>query len=345
MRRTDGTRRGLTADAAELMDEIAGIARVQILYTLAQLNIPDRLADGPRTAQQVAERQGTHPRATYRLMRAAASIGVLSYEGEGRFGLTGRGRLLRSDAPGSLHSLVLTQASPAYMLSWGMLPDAVRRGTSRITDVLGAGMLDYLAQPENAEEVTTFAETMSDISNIVTRGAVAAVDLTGVSSIVDVGGGDGHFVLELVAVEPRLHGYVLDLPHVVERALAEAAWRGQSKRLTVVAGDFFRHVPAADLYLLKNVLHDWGDRQCEMILRNCRASANRGARAFVVETVVGEVGTPDFATLSDITMLAVSDGGERTVEEFDALFAASGWRRDKSFSVGAGYSGIEINAV
>jgi hypothetical protein len=100
----------------------------------------------------VAEREGSQPRATYRLMRAAASLGVLSYEGNRRFGLTGRGRLLRTGVPGSLRSFVLMLAGYSHWQSMGLLPDAVLQGTSQARAALGADIFDYLAQPEHAEE-------------------------------------------------------------------------------------------------------------------------------------------------------------------------------------------------
>jgi hypothetical protein len=74
------------ADAAALIGQIFGGTVAQILNAVAALSIADHLADGPRTAEEVAGREGSHPRATFRLMRAAASLGVLSYEGGRRFG-------------------------------------------------------------------------------------------------------------------------------------------------------------------------------------------------------------------------------------------------------------------
>jgi hypothetical protein len=91
------------------------------------------------------------------------------------------------------------------------------------------------------------------------------------------------------------------------------------------------------------VLHDWDDDRAIAILRNCRSAAHDGARALVVETVIGEIGKPDFATLSDMGMLCVTGGIERDLEEFDTLFAASGWRRGKTYPVGGGYYGLELN--
>ena len=333
------------ADAAGLMDLMLGVVRIQILHAFAALHIADHLADGARTAAEVAEREGSQPRATYRLMRAAASLGVLSYQGEHRFALTGRGQLLRAGVPGSLRSFVLVQAGHAHWQCWGLFPDAVRAGTSQARQALGADIFDYLARPENAGAATLFAESMADLSALTVRGAVAAADTAGASTVVDVGGADGQFVLELLAANPGLRGQVLDLPHAVEGARREAGQRGLADRFSAVAGDFFTAVPAADLYLLKTILHDWDDDRAVTILRNCRAAAPDGGRALVVETVVGEIGQPDFAVLSDMGMLCVTGGIERDLAEFDVLFDASGWRRGKTYPVGGGYYGLELAAI
>jgi hypothetical protein len=134
------------ADAAGLMDLILGVVRVQVLHAVAALRIADHLADGARTVEEVAEREGSQVRATYRLMRAAASLGVLSYEGERRFALTGRGHLLRAGVPGSLRSFVLIQAGHAQWQTMGLLPEAVRQGNSQAKNALGADIFDYLSR-------------------------------------------------------------------------------------------------------------------------------------------------------------------------------------------------------
>lgn len=347
---TDTTQAGdvlndVAADSASLMDLMVGVAKIQVLHAVAAMHIADHLADGPRTADEVAEREGSHARATYRLMRAAASLGVLSYEGQRRFGLTGRGQLLRTGIPGSLRSFVLVQAGHAHWQSWSLFPEAVRQGASQAKKALGTDIFEYLARPENAAQAALFAESMADLSNLTVQGVVAAADTTDVSTVVDVGGADGQLVLELMATNPELRGQVLDLPHAAERAREEADKRGLSDRFSAAAGDFFTAVPAADLYLLKTVLHDWDDDQCTTILRNCRSAVNDGGRMLVVETLVGEIGKPDFATMSDMAMLAVTNGIERDLEEFDALFTASGWRRSKTYPVGGGYFGLELDAA
>lgn len=336
---------GLPPEIMALGNMIQGAARLQVLHAVALLHIADHLADGPLTAEEVAGRTDSDPRATFRLMRAAAALGVLSYEGDRRFGLTGMSQLLRDGIPGSFRALTLVQAGHAHWQAWGVFPDSVRQGTSQAKGALGADIFDYYARPENAAEAALFAASMADLSALTVLGAVAALDVSGVSTVVDVGGADGQFVLELLTAHPELRGQVLDLPHAADRARTEAGKRGLSARFSAVAGDFLDAVPRADLYLLKMVLHDWDDDRAVTILRNCRAAAPHGGRALVVEAVLSELGQPDPAVLSDMTMLSATAGMERDLGEFDALFAASGWRREKTYPVGAGYYGLELSAT
>ncbi|WP_051458120.1 methyltransferase [Microbispora sp. ATCC PTA-5024] len=309
-----------------LLQMITGHQVAQIVRTAAALSIPDHVAAGARTAGEVAERASTHPATTYRLMRACASIGLLAYEGHGRFVTTPMGELLREGVPGSLRDTTLHLAGYSTWVSWAHLPDAVREGRTQVYKALGMDQFTYFSQ--HPEEGDAFASSGSSMSEVVAAEAVGMLDLSGVSTAVDVGGANGRLVLGLMRANPALHGVVLDLPHVTVAAARAAEDLGFSDRFSVREGDFFDEVPTADLYLLKWILHDWDDEACVRLLRNCRAAARPGARALVFEIVLGEVGTPDFGAVVDMNMLSVTDGGrERHLHEYDALFAAGGWRR------------------
>ncbi|WP_090769985.1 methyltransferase [Nonomuraea maritima] len=313
-------------DSHRLLQMISGHAVAQIVRTAATLSIVDHVAAGARTADEVAARAATHPATTYRLMRACASIGLLAHEGDGEFATTPMGELLREGVPGSLRDTTLHLAGYSTWLSWAYLPDAVREGRSQVRRALGTDQFTYFAQ--HPDEGDAFAASGASMSEVVAAEAASLLDLSGISSAVDVGGANGRLVLGLMREHPELRGVVLDLPHVTGAAARAAAALGLSDRFSVVDGDFFDAVPAADLYLLKWILHDWDDEACVRVLRNCRAAARPGARAVVFEAVLGEVGTPDFGAVADLNMLSVTDGGrERHLHEYDALFEAAGWRR------------------
>jgi hypothetical protein len=331
-------------NAATLLGMITGNWVSQIVRAAADLSLADHVAQGPITAEEVAERESSDPRTTYRLMRACASLGLLTYVGERRFGGTGLSELLRTDAPVSLREMALTLGAHGHWQCWGLFPEAVRRGETQMPAALGVpDMFAYYAR--HPEEGELFAAAMTNVTSTMIEDAVALIDVPEHALIVDVGGANGTLVQALLLATPGTRGQVLDLPHVVPGALRAAEAAGLGDRFAAVAGDFFAEVPAADLYLLKTVLHDWDDESCVTILRNCRAAVRPGGRVAVVEMVIGEAGEPGFGPLADMNMLAVTRGRERELGEYDALFARSGWRRTRARPTRTPYWVLELEAV
>jgi O-methyltransferase domain/Dimerisation domain len=329
-------------DSAALYQMVTGHWVAQTVRAAADLRLTDHVAAGARTAEEIAELESADPATLYRLMRACASIGLLSWDGTA-FGTTSVGDLLREGVPGSLREAALVQGAHGHWQIWGLLPEAVREGQSQAKAALGMDVFEYLAQ--QPDEATLFSKAMSNITGLVIEDTIHLLDLGGAGTVLDVGGANGALVLALMAAHPEIRGQVLDLPHAVGGAEQAAAQAGLADRFSAVAGDFFVEVPAADYYLLKWILHDWSDEECVAILRNCRASARPGARLLVMEAVVGDLGTPDPAALLDLNMLAASSGQERDLAEFDALFAASGWRRVAASPTRSLFTLLELEAV
>lgn len=313
------------AQSDALLRMITGHWVAQTVRAGAHLRVADHLTAGARTADQVARLESSDGPATYRLMRALAALGLLSYEGEGEFSVTALGDLLRADVAGSLRAAALARSGPGIWEHLALLPDAVREGQSPAVRAAGGDIFGYFAANEEAAQV--FSQAMSDLTRKVAEDAVAVLDLGDARSVVDIGGAEGALVLAFLRAHPQLTGQVFDLPHVIPGARAAAQQAGLLDRFAAVSGDFFDNVPQADYYLLKWVLHDWSDEDCVRILRNCRAAGGPGARTLIVEALIGEVGQPDPVALFDMNMLAVTGGRQRTLEELDAIFAASGWRR------------------
>lgn len=328
-----------------MFEIITSYWRTQIVRAFADLSVPDRLAAGPLTAAQVAELADSDLSATYRLLRAGASLGLLSYEGEGRFANTALGEVLRADVPGSMRKMAMVHGAHAFWRCWEHLPTAVRTGAAQTDLALGMSVFDHLAKVP--EEGALFSDASSESTRMVLADLVSLIDTEGVSVAVDVGGANGALVQALMQAQPTLRGIVLDRPNIVPGAAKAAVAAGLAERHSVVAGNFFESVPPGDLYLLKYILHDWDDEECRTILANCRAAASPGARAAVVEIVIGELGKPDFASLMDMNMLAMTTGQERDLAEHDALFEATGWRRvdAQRMTSGAPYSVLTLQAV
>jgi len=146
---------------------------------------------------------------------------------------------------------------------------------------------------------------------------------------VDVGGNHGQLLLRLLEEFPESRGILFDLPEVIAQAAADIASVAQGERIKAVGGDFFAEVPAGDLYLLKQVLHDWDDEECVAILKNVRAAIAPRGRIAVIDHLLPEVPRPSAAQSYDVAMMIMTTGRERKYSEFEALFRAAGFRLDR----------------
>jgi hypothetical protein len=331
----------VAAAHAAVMQMVSGFWVSQIVRTAADLSLAEHLHDGPRSAAEIAVLEQADPPATYRLMRACVSVGLLAYAGD-KFVGTPLLSVLHEGSPLSVKNFALAQTAPGHWLTWGRTTEAVRRGASQAEAALGESIFGYFAA--HPEEGALFSAAMTDLSTPVIKEAAQVIDLTGVDTVVDVGGANGAFVLELMAKDPSVLGSVLELPHAVPGAEAEAKSWGLEARFTGVAGDFFEAVPSADLYLLKYILHDWDDEACVRLLRNCRQAMNPGGRIMVVDMVVAE-NDAGFAPLMDIAMLTMLSSQERMAAEFDSLFARAGLRCTKVTEVQSPYAVMELTVV
>jgi len=289
----------------------------------ASLRIPDVLAHGPKTADEVAVAIGANASAVYRLMRGIASVGVLVAEPGRRFALTPVGELLRSDVPGSMRSVLVAEMAPGHWLPWGDLENAVRTGKPSAPTALGMGLWDYYKK--NAEEGFHFAQAMSGVSSMAMQAVLAAYSFAGARKVVDIGGSHGSFLAAVLQRESAARGVLFDRPEVIEGAGATLVGAGVADRVERIGGSFFESAPAGgDTYLLKHILHDWNDDECVKILRCVREAMAPAARVVVVEMLISDKGPPSPAPLLDLNMLVMLSGKERTADEFGALFAKAG---------------------
>jgi hypothetical protein len=308
-----------------------------MVYAAAKLGLADQLADGPRTADELATATGTHPRSLYRLLRALASVGVFSEGDDHRFSLTPLAEPLRADVPGSQRAAVLMMVGQFYD-AWGDLIGSVRTGRPVFETRHGRRFFEFLAEDE--DEARIFDDAMTALNDRKTTAMLEAYDFSGVSVLADIGGGNGETLASALRRSPRMRGILFDLPGVVERARIRAA--GLADRCQIVGGSFLESVPGgADAYLLRHIVHNWDDERAETILRNVRRAMGDGARLLVVERVIPPGNGRMFGKLMDLTMLVVHGGQERTEEEFRRLFAAAGFRLTRIVPTATDVSVIE----
>lgn len=292
----------------------------QAVRTLASLSVAEQLASGPRSAEQIAELAASDPDMTYRVLRAGTALGLLRYDAaEGVFSGTPMLEVLHKDSPFCLKHYALAGLSETFWLPALRLPDTVIRGENYATETLGCSTFEYLSQ--HHEQAQIFGAAMTDLSTPVIRDAVAAIDVADARLVADVGGANGTFLAELLAAHPQLTGVVLDRPAALPGVEQEARRHQLGDRMTGMAGDFFEEIPAADIHLLKFVLHDWNDDSCKRILRNVRRAMRPGARLMIVEMTVDQ--NQLTAALMDVAMMFAFSGREREMGEFERLLQAA----------------------
>lgn len=313
-------------DEAEMILDrmIEGYKDTQFVALAARLGIADLLGDGPLTSDQLADATGSNPDALYRALRVLAVRGIVAELPERRFAITPLSDLLRTEHPASRREAAVFDAGPWYR-AYGALTHTVATGENAFRHVHGVSLFEYLA--DNPDEARMFDRRMTSFSSEEIPQIVEAYDFSGARTVVDVGGGEGQLLSAVLEVHPALRGVLFDLPHVVggtEHRLGEGA---VADRCTIVGGDFFESVPkAADLYLLKWIIHDWADDDAVKILSNCARAMDPAGRVVLAEVVIGAANSGDDGPMRDVHMMVLPGGRERTEAEFAQLLAAAGLR-------------------
>jgi O-methyltransferase. len=315
---------------------IWGYMPARVVHAAAHLGISDLLAEGPKTAEALAQASNTSAGPLLRLLRALASLGLLEDLGHNHFALTALGSQLRSSVPGSLRNFALMFGGERAWRSWGELPHCVKTGESGTHRVYGMGSFEYLAA--NPDQAIIFNGAMAENTRRVTQALISFYDFAQFRKIVDVGGGDGTLLGAIIAANPSIRGVVFDLPRGNAEAPGRLADAGVAASCEVVAGDFFRSVPeGADAYILKFIIHDWDDEQSIAILTNCHKAMHRGSKILLLERVMPEKIEPTPThrriAMADMNMLAMPGGKERTEQEYRDLFAKAGLSIVQSLTV------------
>ncbi|MFI9813515.1 methyltransferase [Saccharothrix variisporea] len=311
----------------DLLTLMSGAWRTRSLAVVAELGVPDLLADGPRTTADLARTTGVRADNLGRVLRYLAALGVFAPTRDG-WALTATGSLLRGDVEGSQRDLARLYGGLFYR-SFGALEHTVRTGESAFTEVFGADPFDHFAaHPADARLFESAMAAGTSFLKIVPT----VLDLPAEGVVVDVAGGDGHLLGYVLTGAPGLRGVLFDRPHVMDSARAVLSRFGCADRVSLAPGDFFRDpVPSGGaVYLLSRILHDWDDERCTTILSGIRAAAAPGATLVVVERPVPETHLEELPLAWDVHMMVNNvHGRERTPTEYRALLAANGFHLDE----------------
>jgi hypothetical protein len=322
-----------------MMQILTGSYIAGAIACLAQMGVPDLVEGGPKSAEELAIKLDADAKALHRLMRATASVGVLSEGADGKFSETPMSAVLRRNGKPSLRSFAIMGGREWHGRGWSQLEYCVRTGKQALDKIYGMPIFEYFAQ--NPGETQVFNDAMTALSAIDSPAVAEAYSFDGIHSIVDVGGGHGLLLATILARNPQMKGTVYDVQRVIEGA-KDGPLKPFMERCTLASGDMFSSVPAgADAYIMKHIIHDWPDELCLKILKACRKGVNSGGKLLVVDWVIQPGNDFSPGKFLDLQMLIFPGGCERSEKQFRDLFAASGWRLSRIIPTAAGECIVE----
>jgi hypothetical protein len=314
------------AQVARLMD---GFLTTQLLYVAARLGIADELAEGPRSATELAQAVGARTGPLARVLRGLAIEGVVEKREDGRFALTAAGARVAA-----LQGPLLARGEVYYRAAGGLL-DAVRDGGVPFERVHGEPFFAHLDR--HPDRQASFEASMAARSEREARDVVSAYEFDEFDTLIDVGGGRGVLMSAILDAAPGLRGTLLDRPPAVQAARSRFTALGLDDRCECTVGDFFTALArGADAYLLSRVIHDWDDEQAVRILATCRAAMPPDGRLLLVEAILPEraLDCPE-AVRMDLHMLVLLGARERSELEYRRLLADAGLTLQRAMPTGS----------
>ncbi|MCX4683111.1 methyltransferase [Kitasatospora purpeofusca] len=313
----------LRTSAAFLVDEALGFLFPAALRAAAEVGVADHLAAGPALPADLAAATGTDARNLHRVLRLLATRGIVTEDEQGRFALTGAGQALRSDVPHSARTAIRMLTDRTMWGPAGELTHCLTEGATAFEKLFGMPFFDHFAKDEHTAAV--FHVGMAAMSDPENAPIAAAYDFPASGTVVDIGGGHGGLLLEVLRRNPGLEGVLYDRSHVLAGNRLDA--HGEiAGRWTPQDGDFFSSVPSGDVHLLKRITHDWDDDTCATLLGHCRRALRPGGRILVLDAVVPPGNGPHQSKALDLMMMASLTGRERTEADFAELFGRAGLR-------------------
>jgi SAM-dependent methyltransferase len=311
------------------MADLAIGVRIAIsLRVAAEHGIADCLSEGPKPIAALAEATGLPVDGLQRLLRGLSAFGVFEEQSPGVFAQTELSDLMRRGASSSLREMILVLNDDAMLNAWRRLPQVLDSGAAAFIAANGQSFFDYTAA--NHGRSALMGEFMAGIYGDEGAKIAASVPFARFGSLLDVGGGQGHVLVDILKRNSGVRGALFDLPPTAEIARQLLARSGFA-RCEVLAGDFLKSVPAGfDAYFIKSVLHDWDDDASEQILSNCRQAMPEDGRVLVADILIEpgkSVRHPH--RMIDLEMMVSFGGKERTTEDFERLLTRAGLKLEQ----------------
>jgi hypothetical protein len=310
------------------------------IVTVIELNIAEHIKNGHNSIEKLAEITGTHKDALFRLMRMLCAHEIFKLRKNGTYSLTPYSRVLLEDN-NSVKYFILSHMGDLHYDLFAEMRNTVTTGINASEKLYGKDIFTHVS--DTPEEHELFIKGMANTSRLFAPVMLSSYNFTSFRNIVDIGGGDGTLLASILQRYKNVSAVLFDSEHIVKRAAVNLESAGVRDRVEIVEGNFFGEVSAgADLYIMKNILHDWDDKDAVRILGNVNKAMPSGSKLIVVEAIIENDNKYSFGKMIDILMLVVTkEGRERTLDEFRLLFDRSGFRINRKISTVSPFSIIE----
>ena len=309
-----------------VLDALDGFRRSKTMFAALELGIFDRLQRGPARAETISAELKLHPDAAERLLDACVGLDLLAKKDGVYSNLPSATTYLVRSSPQALVGYIDYSNRVGYKL-WGDLETAVRKGIHlwETTFGLKGNIFDHFFKTEDSKR--DFLLGMHGMGMLSSPLVVRAFDLGKFQHLVDLGGATGHLALEAARRYPKLKATVFDLPPVVASAREFLSSQPDGTRIDLIPGDFFADaLPAADLFALGRILHDWSVDKIRTLLRKICDRLPKGGALLIAERLLNAEKTgPIRGQLQSLNMLVCTEGKERTVAEYRALLEEAGF--------------------
>ncbi|MFZ1527892.1 MAG: methyltransferase [Ferruginibacter sp.] len=308
---------GNTNDPDKLLFLAHSFIISQCLYVAAKLDIAETVSKRSVDVRELAELTNANPDVLSRILRLLYSVGIFRQNENGKVELTPVAGFLRSDMPGTIKNFILMIGQDWHWKTWGHFYSSTQTGKPTVEELYGMNVFDFLEK--NAEAGEILDRVFDDFTKQLGSFLVRHYDFCKVKKVIDIGGGRGGLWAEVVKKNKELEVCIYDMPRVGREY--DPPERTAEGGINYLQGNFFENIPMnGDVYMMKNILHDWGDEQAKRIISNCYKAMADHSVLLVMESVVSNDSGMNFTKFLDLEMFIIG-GRERTLSQYEELLA------------------------
>ena len=323
-----------------MMSHIENFWFAKGLVAAMELNIAEHINRGKNTLDQLAQITQTNPYALFRLMRMLCAQEIFRLSKNGIYSLTPYSKVML-EGNGSVKYLLISHLGKLHFELFSVIDYTLKTGISASQKLFNKDIFSHVQDSPAQHEV--FIKGMGNTSDLFAPVLLSSYNFSSYNHIIDIGGGHGSLLCHILTRYKGLKATVFDCKHVVERAAENIEFYGLKERIDIMNGDFFQEVPGGEnLYILKNILHDWEDEKSIIILKNIHKVMPAGSKLLIIETIIITDNKYSYGKMLDILMLlGTQDGRERTLDEFRVIIKKSGFVINKVVPTVSPFSLIE----